>query len=330
MLRLPAFEVHRPRTVAEAVHLRSTLDSDYLAGGTDLLVNLKQGLRSPAALIALGDLAELRQIEVTPAGLSIGAMVTLQDLLDHPASASWPGLREALAVIAGPQHRRMGTLGGNVLLDTRCLYVNQTELWRGALGKCLKADGDWCHVIGSGRACVAAQSSDGVPMLTALGATLEFQTEAGPIERALHGLFTKDGRYDRMLTVPRSALLTRILVPTALPGHRSTYRKIRARQAVDFPQASVAIAGTFEDQRATSLSIVLGAMLPAPRVLDGLDPALGVPWTPELIEHLADRVYSLARPQTSIHGDPQWRRATLRVEARRALSDLCADRLRAS
>ena len=248
--------------------------------------------------------------------------IPVQDVLDHPASAAWPGLREALSVIAGPQHRRMGTLGGNVLLDTRCLYVNQTELWRGALGNCLKADGDWCHVIGSGKACVAAQSSDGVPMLTALGATLRFLTTEGPIERELHGLFTKDGRYDRMLTVPRTALLTEILVPAAAPGHRSTYRKIRARQAVDFPQASIAIAGTFDERGATALSIVLGAMLPAPRVLDGLDVAIGVPWDPALIEHLADRVYSQARPQTSIHGDPAWRRATLRVEARRGLEAL--------
>lgn len=319
MLRLPPFQVFQPGTVEEAVALRTEHDALYLAGGTDLLVNLKHRLQAPAALIDLGGIEGLTGVREVDGALEIGARTSLHDLAVHPGLPE--GLVQALSVIAGPQHRRMGTIGGNVLLDTRCLYVNQSEPWRQALGRCLKADGDWCHVIGSSKACVAAQSSDSVPMLTALGATLVFATSEGLLERPLQGLFTKDGRYDRMLSVPRSALLTTIRLPHPGP-QRSVYRKVRHREAVDFPVVSVAAAADFDGPVATSLSIVLGAMLPAPRVLGRLDRALGVPWTDALLDDLADQAFRSARPQTSIAGDVRWRRHLIRVETRRALQVL--------
>ncbi len=321
MLRMPAFTLQQPKTVDEAVRMRAELDSVYLAGGTDILVNLKHRLMSPAHVIDLSSVSGLSGVTITDSEVRIGALTSLAELEHHADLARiLPGLAEAIATIAGPQHRQMGTIGGNVMLDTRCLFYNQTESWREALGKCLKADGDWCHVIDSPKACVAAQSSDSVPMLTALNAVLELRTAPGTVEEVpLDGLFGKDGRYDRMLKVPRTALLEAIRVPLPADGHRSTYRKVRTRAAVDYPQLSVAVAARFDGAACTDLRIVLGALLPSPRVLDNPQQAHGV-WTDETLDALADRVRRFARPQRSIHGDPAWRRHLAGVEARRALS----------
>ncbi|MCB9676767.1 MAG: FAD binding domain-containing protein [Alphaproteobacteria bacterium] len=321
MLRMPAFTLQQPASVDEAVRMRAELDSLYLAGGTDLLVNLKHHLQRPAHVIDLRGLPGLDGIEVGADAIRIGALTPLATVeRDARVRDIVPGLAEAVASIAGPQHREMGTLGGNVMLDTRCLFYNQTEAWRTALGKCLKADGDWCHVIGSPKACVAAQSSDSVPMLTALGAVLELRTAPGEVrEVALADLFTKDGRYDRMHTVPRESLLEAIRIPRPAAGHRSTYRKVRSRQAVDFPQLGVAVAATFDGRTCTAVEIVLGALLPSPRQLPTLDEAIGVEWTDAVVEAVADRVRRFARPQRSIHGDPAWRRHLAGVETRRAM-----------
>lgn len=317
MLRLPVFELVRPSTLKEAAQLGAQPGSLYIAGGTDMLVNLKHRMHRPERLVSLADVPELHGIETHDDSVSIGACTSLDEVLNHPSSAQWPGLRQALAAIAGPQHRRMGTLGGNVMLDTRCLFVNQTESWRSALGGCLKADGDWCHVIDSPRACIAAQSSDSVPMLTALGARLHFE-HAGSSAVPLRDLFTKDGRYDQMLTVPRTALLVRIEIPRAAAKHVSGFRKLRTRQAVDYAQASIAVSGLKEGESIDDLTIVLGAMLPSPRIID----AGSVRLDETGILEIAERVRKAARPQTSIHGSAAWRREALGVEAERLLRSL--------
>jgi len=324
MLRLPPFSVKKPRSADEAVQLRQSTDSLYLAGGTDVLVNLKHQLHRPEALIDLGSVPGLVGVESSSDGVRIGALTSLAQLESDPVLArDYPGLVEAIASIAGPQHRQMGTLGGNVMLDTRCLFYNQTEAWRVALGKCLKADGDWCHVIGSAKACVAAQSSDSVPMLTALGAELQFRTAPGQVERiALTDLFTKDGRYELVHNVSRQSLLEAIHIPAPGPGHRSTYRKVRSRKAVDFPQLGVAVVAEFDGEVCTALEIVLGALLPSPRRLTRLDSAIGVPWTDAILDGIAERVRKFARPMRSIHGDPSWRRHLAGVETGRALRQI--------
>lgn len=321
MLRMPAFDVLRPTSIEEAVALRHTMShSRYVAGGTDLLPNLKHGLDAPAHLISLDRVEGLRGITVTDEGIRIGARTTIHEVATHEAVREHlPGLAEAAASIAGPQHRRMGTLGGNVLLDTRCLFYNQTEAWRTAVGFCLKKDGRWCHVIGSAKACVAAQSSDSVPMLLALGASVQFADLGGPTSIALADLFTNDGRREEHRTVRDEALLTEVVVPRPGPGHRSVYRKVRARGAVDYPQLSIALAATFDGDVCTSLSAVLGAMMPQPKVLKGADAVVGAPIAEPVAEAFAERVYKQARPQPQIHGDPEWRRHLARVEAKRGL-----------
>ncbi len=330
MLRMPPFQVHNPATVAEAVDLRARLpESLFVAGGTDLLPNLKHWLHQPAHLVHVGGLPELCGIRRQPDGtLLLGAGTTLHELATSSAVADAPALPLAASLVAGPQHRTMGTLGGNVMLDTRCLFYNQTADWRKAVGFCLKKDGDWCHVIGSGKSCVAAQSSDTVPVLLALGARLRFETPSGPLELALADLYQKDGRFDLARDIDPRALLTTVIVPPRPPGHRSTYRKVRARAAVDYPQLGVAVVANFEGDLLAAIDIVVGAILPQPKHVD-LDGATGRPLDDTAIATIAERVFKQIKPQTNVHGSPEWRRHLARVETARALRQLRDERSRA-
>ena len=323
MLRMPAFEVHLPQTAAEAVGLRKDLEASmYVAGGTDLLVNLKHQLFTPKHLISLAQVEELRGIKMGADGtLTLGAGTCLQDLADSKLlRKEIPALAEAASLIAGPQHRRMGTLGGNIMLDTRCLFYNQTEHWRKSLGYCLKKSGDWCHVIGSKATCVAAQSSDSVPVLLALDAHLEFADKDGESNVSMAELFRQDGRQPH--TIGDEALVRRIVVPPRQSEHRSTYRKVRARGAVDFPQLGLALNAAFDGPILTSLTGVVGAVMPKPKVLRKLDLAHGTQLEDQVIEELAEAAFKQVRPQSSIHGDPAWRRHMVRVEMRRGLTAL--------
>jgi 4-hydroxybenzoyl-CoA reductase subunit beta len=294
----------------------------YVAGGTDLLPNLKHHLHTPQHLVSLSEVVGLDQISMAADGtLEIGASATLHAIATSELLArEVPGLAQAAGLVAGPQHRQMGTIGGNVMLDTRCLFYNQTAEWRTALGYCLKKDGDWCHVIGSGTACVAAQSSDTVPMLVALNARIRVRTtESATEEVALRKLFTKDGRFEKMHTLPHTALVEAILIGPRQVGHRSVYRKVRSRAAVDYPQLGVAISGSFHGPICTSLEVVIGAVMPQPKRLKHMRKAVGQRLDDDLIEVLATHGFKAVKPQTSIHGSPEWRRNMVKVELARGL-----------
>lgn len=325
MLRMPEFEVHVARSAEEALELRSTLpDSLYIAGGTDLLPNLKHNLHAPKHLISLAHIEAMRGIAMDADGtLRIGSGTPLQQVADSPlVQREAPGLARAAALVAGPQHRRAGTLGGNVMLDTRCLFYNQTQHWRSALGYCLKKEGTWCHVLGSKATCVAAQSSDTVPILVALGGRIAVDEPTGPREVPLDALFDQDGRYEQMHAIAAEALVRAIVVPPRSAGHRSTYRKVRAREAVDFPQVGIGLSAAFVDGTCTALSVCVGAILPKPRVLRGMEAAIGTKLDDDTVAALAEEGFKQVRPQRNIHGDPAWRRHMVRVELRRGLVDL--------
>lgn len=321
---MPEFEVHKPRSVAEAVGLRTSLpDAMYLAGGTDLLPNLKHHLHAPKHLVSLSSIDDLVGITVLEDGsLRIGSGTPLQVVASSAdVRRGAPALATAAGLVAGPQHRNVGTLGGNVMLDTRCLFYNQTWHWRSSLGFCLKKEGTWCHVVGSKATCVAAQSSDTVPALIALGAAITVD-DGAPRKLALDALYQQDGRLEEVHSIPAHGLITAIVVPPQPAGHRSVYRKVRTREAVDFPQLGVAIAGAFEGDRVTALSACVGAVLPKPRVLKGFDKVVGGPLDDATIEALAEDAFKQVRPQRNLHGDPAWRRHMVRVEVRRALQEL--------
>ena len=319
------FTVHQPETVAEAVQLRVSLDdAHYLAGGTDLLPNVKQGLHQPAHLVHLGGLAELAALHGTDdGGLWIGAGVTLHQVATGPhVVAHAPALAQAAGLVAGPQHRRMGTLGGNVMLDTRCLFYNQAQPWRQALGYCLKKDGEWCHVIGSNKTCVAAQSSDTVPVLIALGAVLHATTAEGEVQVPLAELFNMDGRLENLHALPEEALVTGIRLPPRHPDQRSVYRKVRIREAIDFPLLGVAAVADFDGPTCTQLTVVVGAVMPRPKVLRKMELAHGTTLPDAVIDALAEQAQKQVRPQPSLFGSPSWRRDLVPVEVRRALEQL--------
>ncbi|MYI06382.1 MAG: hypothetical protein F4059_03415 [Gemmatimonadetes bacterium] len=346
MLRLPPFHYHRPRTVDEAVSLLHEHGPDAMpiAGGTDLMPNMKHRLFTPAHVVSLNGIEAMRGIEVSGATLRIGALETLHDISTDPlVRRHFTGLATAAGLVAGPQLRNMGTIGGNVCLDTRCTYYNQTEFWRGALGYCLKKDGDICHVTRVGKKCVAAHSADTPPNLIALGATLALAGPTGTREIAAADFFITDGIWntrrasDEILTEIRIPLMGPVsngrgegrdngrLRPNARGVHRrSAYCKLRQRNSIDFPLLSVAVAGDFEhDGTVAGLTGVVSALGARPRVLAGWDEiALGERLGPRVIEALAERARAQCRPLDNIIVDTEWRRAMVPVQVRRALAEL--------
>ena len=350
MLRLHPFRYHRPRTVEEAVALLGEHGDDAMpiAGGTDLMPNMKHRLFTPAHVVSLNGIAAMRGIEVVRGGgLRIGALETLADVSAHPlVRRHFAGLASAAGLVAGPQLRNMGTIGGNVCLDTRCTYYNQTEFWRGALGYCLKKDGDVCHVTKVGRKCVAAHSADTPPNLIALDATFTLTGPAGTRDLTAADFFVTDGIWntrrapDEVLTEIRLPLVAAradgsrgggsamdVPAPAADGGRRhrrSAYRKLRQRNSIDFPLLSVAVAGDFEeDGTVARLTGVVSALGSRPRVLGGWDGiAAGRRLGAEVIDALADRARAQCRPLDNIIVDAEWRRAMVPVQVRRALCEL--------
>ena len=255
--------------------------------------------------------------------LVIGSGETLASVAAHPlVRRHAPSVAEAAGLVAGPQLRNMGTIGGNLCLDTRCTYYNQSWFWRQALGFCLKKDGDTCHVTRVGKKCVAAHSADTPPALMTLGATADFVSATGTRAVAVADLFVADGIRN---TVRRSdEILVRVRIPLPPEGTRTAFRKVRQRNAIDVPLLNLAVACEEEpDGRVRTIRVVVSALGARPRVVSGLDEiAAGRSLTPDVIRAVADRAFQQCRPLTNIIVDPDWRRAMVAVEVRRALEAL--------
>lgn len=323
MLRMPEFEYHHPKSAKEAVELWNSLpDAMYVAGGTDLLPNLKHKLFSPKHVIGLTGLPS-PEIRKTDAGFELDGGVTLHAIAIHPElQEALPALTEAAGLVAGPQIRRMGTIGGNVLLDTRCLYYNQSEFWREALGYCLKKEGTWCHVVGGPKTCVAAQSSDTVPVLLAMDASIVLMGKEGERELKIRDLYQFNGMDH--LKIEKGDLLTRVKIPKSAGDWRGTYKKLRTRDSIDFPQLGVAIWGRWEKSVLAELNIVVGAANPKPKPVKGLEAYVGRSLEEQDIDSIAALVQKQTRPQAAVHGDVNWRRAMANVFVGRALRELVA------
>jgi 4-hydroxybenzoyl-CoA reductase subunit beta len=293
----------------------------YVAGGTDLLPNLKHRIVRPGTVISLAEIPG--GVQENAGVITIAAGTRLEDVARDPVirSAVAP-LAQAAALVASPQIRAMGTIGGNVLLDTRCLYYNQTEFWRKSLGYCLKAEGTWCHVVGGPKTCVASQSSDTVPVLLALDATLHLLGPSGPRTLPIRSLYKFNGMDH--LEITKGELLTAIEVPRPAAGFRGSYQKLRTRDSIDFPQLGVAIVGAFDGAAPRALEIVVGAANPQPKPIRGLDAFLGQPLDAGRIAAIADLVHKQTRPQGSVHGSTAWRRQMAAVFTRRGLEALVA------
>ena len=325
MLRLPSFELQEPSSVYGALAALEEHGSDamVIAGGTDLLPNMKHGLFEPKVLVSLQNIQELHGIEETEdGGLSIGAMTPLAEVAAHPLVRSKaPALAEATGVVAGPQLRTMGTLGGNVLLDTRCQWYNQTYFWREALGFCLKKDGTLCHVVAGGKRCVAAASNDSAPALTTLGAALRFESLGSSREILIDDLWHSDGANNKRMEP--GELLTRIVLPKTPQGHRGAYGKLRDRGSIDFPLLGTAVRLDLdEDGLVSHADQVAIALVAKPVRVKGVADALrglrpGSSEFEEALDGIAETARRQCRPMDNIPGDAAWRREMARVMTRR-------------
>lgn len=325
MLRLPPFEYHRPETVEEALHLLDRFgDAGMLiAGGTDVIPNMKHRLHEPEHLVSLRNIRELRGIDVQDSELVLGSGATLAEVAGHSlVQAHVPALGEAAGQVAGPQLRSMGTLGGNLCLDTRCTYYNQSYFWRRSLGFCLKKDGDTCHVTGVGTKCVAAHSADTPPVLWVLGGAVDLVSVRGARSVPVAEFFVPDGI--RNTVVESGEIVTRIRLPLPSAGTRMAFRKVRPRQAIDFPVLNLAVAAELEEGRIRGLDLVVSGLGARPRQVTGLEEVVGERLNAETVDRVAMQAHQQCRPLTNNIVDPEWRRAMVPVYVRRALEQVSA------
>ena len=323
MLRLPPFRYAAPGTAEDAARLLADHGPDAMpvAGGTDLYPNMKRRQFTPRVLVALRGLTEAYGIEANGT-LDLGALATLTEVARHAAvRARWPAIARAAALVSSPPLRNAGTIGGNLCVDTRCNYYNQTEFWRASIGYCMKKDGHVCLVAPGSDICWALSSSDTAPVMIALGAEV---TLVGPRKARripVRDLYGPDGI--AYLAKRREEVLTRIHVPDRA-GWGMTYRKVRRRGSIDFPVLGVAAALRLSGARVVEEArIVLGAVHTAPVVArDAEDFLRGRALDAETIEMAAGIAYKPARPLDNADLSYAWRKRMARVEVARALREL--------
>lgn len=325
MLRLPKFELATPKSVREAIALlEHNAGALVVAGGTDLVPNMKHELFTPPLVVSLANVNELRGVRAANGWITIGAMTSLDDVSKHElVRAHAPVLAQATGLVAGPQLRTMGTLGGNVMLDTRCQWYNQTYFWRQALGFCLKKDGAKCHVVEGGSKCVAAASNDSAPALMALRANLVIEGPSGRRTVPIDDFWLADGIYNKKLD--SAEILVEIQVPMSGAGHRSAYGKLRDRGSIDFPLLGVAASLELDAQNVvSSADLVLTALQARPvrikRVAELLaGRAIGTSAFEEAVVNVAELAHKQCHPMPNIPGDPDYRREMVPVYVERTL-----------
>ena len=301
-------------------------DVQMVAGGTDLIPSMRQGLFAPQVLLDLKGIRNLDFIRFEPEqGLGIGALARISALVDSPLLARrFPVLHEAAKTIASPLLRNMGTLGGNLCLDTRCLYYNQSGFWRESLGGCIKKDGTVCHVAPGSRMCWAAFSGDTAPALLALGATVQLAGPDGSRELPLAEFYVNDGL--ARMTKARDEIVTEVRVPASSAGWSGAYKKLRIRQSIDYPLAGVAVVMRKDaDGACLEARVALTAVNPAPKLVQGADLLKGRRYDPALAEEVARDAIRTGKPLRTSASTMEYRRHMVRVFVRRALSELWLD-----
>jgi 4-hydroxybenzoyl-CoA reductase subunit beta len=324
MIRLPEFEYLKPRTVGDAVKYLADRGPEAMlvAGGTDLFPNMKRRQFEPRALVGLRGIRELSGVRGDArAGLTVGAATTLSAVATHPELARrYAALATAAGLVSSPQLRNMGTLGGNVCVDTRCNYYNQSYDWRKAIGFCRKKDGDICLVAPSSSRCWAVSSSDTAPVLWALGATARLAGPAGERTVPVKALFQDDGI--AYLAKRPDEIVTALALPPA-DGWASIYLKLRRRGSFDFPVLGVAVALRLESGVVRDARIVLGAVASTPREATAAAAALvGERLTSETITRAAETAAGPSKPLDNTDFTHPYRKKLTRVYVARALARL--------
>jgi 4-hydroxybenzoyl-CoA reductase subunit beta len=330
MMRLPSFRYRAPRSIDEAVAWLAERPGETMivAGGTDLLPNMKRRQQTPSTLIGLRSLRDQIATMRFDNCAVVGAGVTLTDLIASPQIGdSYRGLWQAASQVATPHLRNMATVGGNVCLDTRCTYYDQNYEWRKAIDFCMKRDGETCWVATSSPRCLAVSSTDTAPMLQALAATVTLVSAAGTRVLPIAELFANDGMH--YLTKRPDELLTAISLPSA-DGWRSAYWKLRRRGSFDFPVAAAAVAARLDGTGVIDARIVLGAVSSRPVEVPGAAALLvGQALTDEAIEAAAAAAAQPAKPMDNTDFDLTWRKKMVATLVADALREIRGDDMRA-
>jgi 4-hydroxybenzoyl-CoA reductase subunit beta len=332
---LPEFTLVRPTTLDEVISARAHHpDSCLLGGGTDLVVNIRRGIVAPPVLFDVNNVEELRAIRVDAGTLEIGAAVRLAELAaHHEVMRHYPVVAQAAAFIAGPTHRNMGTVGGNLCLDTRCLFYNQSEWWRAANHHCLKTTGEVCHVAPKSRGvCFATFSGDLAPALLTLDAEVDLAGPAGKRTIALESLYIGYARQDRPISQTqgdgkyylslRPGEFVIAVRASNTPGLRSAYDKIRIRRSIEYPVTGVAVALRRERDALSDLRVAFTGTNPRPVLLKGTAELCGGPLNARVFQGLdalvRDQIMSMKTTFTPGH----YRRRVAGVLARRLVARL--------
>ena len=332
---LPEFRIVSPTTLAEAIAARAGNPKAMpLGGGTDLVVNIRRGIVSPQVLIDMNGVQELHAIGVDEKSIELGASARLSEIAEHPAiNKYYPVVAQAAAHIAGPTHRNMGTIGGNLCLDTRCIFYNQSEWWRSANNHCLKTTGTICHVAPKSRGvCFATFSGDLAPALLALNADVDIEGPKGrrtiPLEKLYIGFARQDvpvtetqgdGKY--YLSLRPGEIVTAVRAKNT-PGLRSAYDKIRIRRSIEYPVAGVAVALRKDGGSLADLRVAFTGTNPRPVLLAGTAELCGGVFDERVIKGLDALVRDQIMPMKTTFTPGHYRRRVAGVLARRLVSRL--------
>ena len=317
---LADFRIIHPTTVKDAIAARRQQPpSRFIAGGTDLIVNIRRGIIRPELLIDLSGIDELSEIRADGDGVTIGAGVTIATLASDPIIVGrYRAVAQAAEGIAGPGHRVMGTVGGNLCLDTRCIYYNQSEWWRSSNSYCLKNRGDTCHVAPQGNRCHATFSGDLAPALLVFGAVIDIAGPQSQRRIPLSQLYVEDGRAH--LALAEDELVVSVRVPANPPA--SLYEKVRARGAIDFPLAGVAVALAKSTDTIGSLRIALTGTNSRPFLLTDTENFVGRFLDDKLLQEIDRLVQKQVQPMRTTLVSANYRRVAAAAVARRLVSKL--------
>lgn len=324
-MSLPQFKLLRPKSVSEAIEFLNSRGAvsgatQILAGGTDFIPSMRQKLFEPEYVLDLSRVTAMRGISPQPDGsVEIGALTTLRAIERSSfLQQHYPVLTEAAATVASPVLRNMGTIGGNICLDTRCLWYNQSLAWRKGCGFCIKKDGDLCHVAPGGTKCWAVFSGDTPPALLCLNAEIEIANAAGIRRVPLRDFYT--GLGDNYRKLQPNELVTRIFLPASAAGYRGVYRKLRVRGSIDYPLAGVAVVMKRTNGHVADARIGITAVNPAPLLVKGANELLvGKAVDEALAEAVGDLAAKTAKPLTTSALTPEYRREMIRVFTKEAV-----------
>ncbi len=324
-MRLPEFKHLTPKTLTEAVEILQTHreEAGIIAGGSDLVVKLKQRQVDLRYIVDIKGIPGMAGIASRTDEFEVGALTKLNAIESSPELLdAAPLLAKAASLVAGPQHRSMGTLGGNLCLDTRCYYFNQSHRWRQSRPPCYKTGGERCYVAARSNECHAVYSGDTAPALIALGARVRVVGPSGTREVPLESIYTGNGKIP-IKAIEDYSIITAVIIPKKLPHTGVAYWKYRIREAVDFPVVGVAVSITLDkpDGICVRSRIVLNAVGTAPSRVIEAEKALEGRKIADAMEEAVESAYQAAHPIHKMGGSPYYKKVIVRIYTKRALEE---------